>query len=110
MRAFAAEALRRYGYTVHEAANATDALACARRHRGELDAMITDVVLPDMNGRALASAVTQEQPSVRVMYMSGYTDGVIAQQGILETGTCFLQKPFAASALGGKLKELLLTA
>jgi YesN/AraC family two-component response regulator len=69
--------------------------------------LLTDVVMPRMNGRALARAVQDFRPDIKVLYMSGYTDNVIVHQGILDPGTPFLEKSFSPSKLARKVREVL---
>jgi PAS domain S-box-containing protein len=97
------------GYTVIEAGNAEEAerLASDRRDGGKIHLLLTDVIMPGVSGRELAKRVLARQPSVRVLYMSGYTYNVIAQDGTLERGVAFLQKPFTPSALVEKVREVL---
>jgi CheY-like chemotaxis protein len=95
------------GYTVLTAATPAEALAAAGAHPGPLHLLLTDVVLPEMTGRALAERLTALYPGLRVLYMSGYTADVIAHQGVLEEGLAFLQKPFTKVALGAKVRAVL---
>ncbi|MCI0659171.1 MAG: response regulator, partial [Acidobacteria bacterium] len=74
---------------------------------GEIDLLMTDVIMPHMSGRELAERVVKQKPGIRVLFMSGYTDDVIVRHGELEAGTVFLQKPFTKEALARKLKELM---
>ena len=83
------------------------AVAFARAHQGRIDLIVTDVVLPDVNGRAMAGEVQKLHPESCVLYMSGYTDNAIVHQGVLEPDMWFLQKPFAASTLARRVRELL---
>jgi FixJ family two-component response regulator len=69
--------------------------------------LLTDVIMPGMSGRDLAKHLTALHPYLRVLYMSGYTDNVIGENGILEEGLCFLQKPFAPQALTQRVRETL---
>jgi DNA-binding response OmpR family regulator len=101
------DALSRLGYTVHVMADARRALEFAAAYRGTLHAVVTDVVLPDMNGRAVAAGVRNTHPEARILFVSGYTEHAIVQEGVLEPGTWFLQKPFTPEALGLKLREIL---
>jgi len=97
------------GYNVIEAANAEDAerLASDRRDAGKIHLLLTDVIMPGVSGRELAKRVLARQPAMRVLYMSGYTYNVIAQNGTLEKGVAFLQKPFTPSGLVEKVREVL---
>ena len=99
MRTLVREILSRAGYQVLEASCAAEALALARDQRAEIDLVITDVVMPGMNGRDLAEAVIVARPELRIIFMSGYTDDILAEYGVLEPGTFFLEKPFTATAL-----------
>ncbi len=95
------------GYRVLEAKSASEALELMAQHEGEIDLLITDVIMPQMSGRELAERVVKQKPGIRVLFMSGYTDDVIVRHGELEAGTAFLQKPFTRDALARKLRELL---
>ena len=99
--------LRKFGYTVLEASNGSEALALCERRRGAIHLLITDVVMPKMNGRQLATLVTARYPGIAVLYMSGYTQEVIARRGILEPGIAFIEKSEISSQLGAKVKEIL---
>jgi CheY-like chemotaxis protein len=107
LRAIAREILEEHGYRILEAERGDEALAVARRHAEPIHLLLTDVVMPGMNGRALAEALVAERPSLRVLYMSGYTDDVIADRGVLEPGTRLLMKPFTAAALLRRVHEAL---
>ena len=97
------------GYNVIEAMSAEGAerLASDSSGGGKIHLLLTDVIMPGVSGRELAKRVTARQPSVRVLYMSGYTYNVIAENGTLERGVAFLQKPFTPSALVEKVREVL---
>jgi PAS domain S-box-containing protein len=97
------------GYNVIEAMSAEGAerLASDRRDGAKIHLLLTDVIMPGVSGRELAKRVLARQPSVRVLYMSGYTYNVIAENGTLERGVAFLQKPFTPSALVEKVREVL---
>jgi PAS domain S-box-containing protein len=107
VRELAGEVLRKFGYTVLEAVDGEDALRIAADHGGVIDLLLTDVVMPGVNGQELAKRLTAQRPGLRVLYMSGYTDNVIAHNGILDPGTCFLQKPFTPLLLAEKVREVL---
>jgi PAS domain S-box-containing protein len=106
-RALARELLEMLGYTVLESKYVSDALRIAEQHAGTIHLLITDVVMPRMNGRALAKAVQGFRPAIKVLYMSGYTDNVIIHEGILDPGTPFLQKSLTPSKLARKVREVL---
>jgi two-component system cell cycle sensor histidine kinase/response regulator CckA len=95
------------GYDVLSAASPAEAIALSRRHQAAIHILVTDVIMPGMNGRELARALAASRPSMRVLYMSGYTDAAVTQQGILDPGTAFLSKPFTPDALARKLREVL---
>jgi two-component system, cell cycle sensor histidine kinase and response regulator CckA len=93
---------------VIEAMSAEGAERLASDASGEkIHLLLTDVIMPGVSGRELAKRVLARQPSVRVLYMSGYTYNVIAENGTLERGVAFLQKPFTPSALVEKVREVL---
>jgi PAS domain S-box-containing protein len=106
-RALTRELLEMLGYTVLEAEDVADALRITERHAGTIHLLITDVVMPRMNGRTLATAIQDFRPHIKVLYMSGYTDNVIMHQGVLDPGTSFLQKGFTPSRLARKVREVL---
>ena len=95
------------GYTVISAANPAEAIALSRARTSAIEILVTDVIMPGMNGRELARVLATARPTLRVLYMSGYTDAVIAQEGVLEPGTAFLAKPFTPDALARKIREVL---
>jgi PAS domain S-box-containing protein len=95
------------GYTVLEARQGQEALRICQEQQGTIHLLLTDVVMPGMNGHELAEKVTVLRPETRVLYMSGYTDDAIIQQGVLKEGTAFLAKPFTPDALAKKLRQVL---
>jgi PAS domain S-box-containing protein len=99
--------LTRHGYRVLAAGNGADGLDAARVYPGRIDLLITDVVMPGMSGRDVATQFLRERPDARELYMSGYTDDSVVQQGIIEHGVAFIQKPFTPSRLLQKIRELL---
>jgi signal transduction histidine kinase/CheY-like chemotaxis protein len=99
--------LEQQGYRVLTAASPSEALALARRHPGPIDLLITDIVLPEMNGRDLNRHLASLFPNLKVVFMSGYTANVIAHHGVLEQGVHFIQKPFSRKDLAVKIKEAL---
>jgi two-component system CheB/CheR fusion protein len=104
----AASLLRELGYTVLEATNGEEALRVARENAGkEIHLLLTDVVMPQMGGKALADQLRKEYPDMRMLFMSGYADESIASHDVLGPSTAFLQKPFLSAVLARKIRELL---
>jgi len=99
--------LRRLGYSVLTAEDGPDALAVLEAHEDRVDLLLTDVVMPEMNGKELYDKLVVQRPDLRVLFMSGYTDEVIAHRGVLDEGTAFIQKPFTMENLGGKIRVVL---
>jgi len=99
--------LKRNGYEVLTAANGPEALDALKLHEGSVDLLLTDVIMPGMNGRELFERVSREYPDTRALFMSGYADEVIARHGILEREMPFIQKPFSISGLINKVRETL---
>ncbi|MCF8113053.1 MAG: response regulator, partial [Desulfotignum sp.] len=98
--------LERKGYTVISAATPAQALEKAQNHAGAIDLLMSDVVMPEMNGRDLATKIIALYPDIRLLFMSGYTANVIAHQGILDKGVAFIQKPFSMAELTEKVREV----
>ena len=99
--------LSHQGYRILRAKDSEDALRICREHGGPIHLMLTDVVMPRMGGRDLANQCTRQRPSLRVLFMSGYTGDAIAQHGILEPGLHLIQKPFSPSSLACRIREIL---
>jgi len=99
--------LSKRGYAVLEALNPADAERLAGSHGSEIHLLLTDVVMPGMSGHELAKRLTARHGNLRVLYMSGYTHNVIAEDGTLEEGLSFLQKPFTPQVLAQKVRETL---
>ncbi len=95
------------GYTVLEAANVEDAIHLAENAHRKIDLLLTDVVMPGMDGHELSRRLTSSCALLKVLYMSGYTDDVIVQRGVLNGGTTLLQKPFGRAGLLGKVRQVL---
>jgi nitrogen-specific signal transduction histidine kinase len=110
LRAITQEILSEHGYRVLEASGGDQALAIARDHPEPIHLVLTDVVLPGTNGRVLARALAATRPGIQVLFMSGYTDDVIAHRGVLEPGTLLLEKPFTVLALLRLVRAALGTA
>ncbi len=101
------EVLARYGYVVLDAESPSDALAVCEQHEGAIDLLLTDIVMPQMNGRELAQRATRVRPKMRVLLMSGYTDDTMVQRGTPGTGFAHLQKPIVPEVLARRLREVL---
>jgi PAS domain S-box-containing protein len=99
--------LERKGYSVLPAATPAEALEKAKNHSGSIDLLMTDVVMPEMNGRDLATKIKVLYPEIRLLFMSGYTANVIAHHGVLDVGVAFIQKPFSIQDMTAKLREML---
>jgi PAS domain S-box-containing protein len=101
------EMLRQKGYRLLEAANGAEALAVAAGHPGPIDALVTDIVMPGMNGRELAARLLEQRPLLKVLFTSGYAAGALGSQGALDPGMAYLPKPFTASELALKLRQVI---
>jgi two-component system cell cycle sensor histidine kinase/response regulator CckA len=109
LREVTCQFLQSSGYRVIEASSPQEALRVAEEHQGGIDFLLTDVILPRMNGRELAIQLTAKWPRINVLYVSGYTDGIVRDgaHGVLEEGLAFLQKPYSRRALIRKVREVL---
>ena len=101
------EALEHYGYTVLDAGRPSDALRICQRHGGPVHLLLTDVVMPEMNGYELARRVTAARPGIRVLFVSGYANVAGDPGGPLPPRAVLLEKPFAHEALLAKVREVL---
>ncbi len=107
VRELSKEILQEYGYAVITAQNGHEGLRICQEFQGNIDLMITDVVMPKMSGRQLAESIGSSRPGTRVLYMSGFTDDAVVRHGVLDDGVCFIQKPFSPEALAAKAREVL---
>jgi CheY-like chemotaxis protein len=108
IRQLAERVLTQLGYKVLQARQADEALRLHEERTEPVDLVITDVIMPGgMTGRDLAERILQRHPSVRVLYVSGYTDNAIVHHGMLDAGVNFLPKPFSVDSLGAKVREVL---
>ncbi len=103
----AAMMLQELGYTVLAAASPRESLRLAETHRGKIDLLMTDVVMPEMNGLDLAKKLLGDHPDLKHIFVSGYTANVIAHHGVLEPGVHFVQKPFTMKELAQKVRQVL---
>ena len=95
------------GYTVLAAATPDEAIALSKDYKRDIRLLLTDVVMPGMNGKKLMSKIKAVKPGIKTLFMSGYTANVIAHRGILDEGMNFIQKPFSLDNLAEKVRELL---
>jgi two-component system, cell cycle sensor histidine kinase and response regulator CckA len=107
VRALTRHALQTCGYAVLEASHGKEALHLASTHAGSIHLLVTDVVMPDIGGRAVAERVVTIKPGIKVLYLSGYTDDAVVRHGVLQSETAFLQKPFTPSSLAQKVRSVL---
>jgi two-component system cell cycle sensor histidine kinase/response regulator CckA len=107
VRELAQRVLLSRGYKVLAAQHGADALQIASVPNQRIDLVLTDVVMPGMNGRELVDALRSSAPEVRVLYMSGYTDDDIVRRGLLAANVSFLQKPFTGKSLGRRVRSVL---
>jgi signal transduction histidine kinase/ActR/RegA family two-component response regulator len=107
VREYVYKVLSRHGYAVHAFGDPVRAIAYAEAHSAPIDLVLTDVVLPNMSGKAALARILEHHPESGALFMSGYADHAIVQQGMLDPGTAFLPKPFTPAALGRKVREVL---
>jgi two-component system cell cycle sensor histidine kinase/response regulator CckA len=107
VRRLACRILRRLGFSVLEAANGVQALSAAENFQGTIRLMLTDVIMPEMNGKELADRMAQLRPETRVVFMSGYTDRILGADHVLDEATIYLQKPFHAEELSAVIRRAL---
>jgi CheY-like chemotaxis protein len=107
LRYLARQFLEKQGYRVIDAADGAVAMQIAVAHEGVIHLLLTDVIMPGMNGRELAQRISEIRPNVKVLYMSGYTENVIGRNGTLDAGVRLLQKPFTLRDLKSKVREVL---
>jgi two-component system, cell cycle sensor histidine kinase and response regulator CckA len=107
LRSLARLALQAHGFKVLEARNGQEALDLCENHHEPIHLVVTDVVMPKISGRQLAERLLALRPSLKVLYLSGYTDDAVFRHGVLESGMPFLQKPFTPKTLARKVREVL---
>jgi two-component system, cell cycle sensor histidine kinase and response regulator CckA len=107
LRQLTRQSLEHQGYSVIDAGDGATAMRLSQEHKGPIHLLLTDVIMPGMNGRELANQVSASRPHMKVLYMSGYTDDAIVRHGVLGAGMAFLSKPFTPDALAAKVREVL---
>ncbi len=110
VRQFVCDVLEEHGYKVLSALDGCEALEIARRHEGRIDLLITDVVMPQMNGQELADAIAEFRPETKVLFVSGYSDNELGKNGLLDPRIELLQKPFTPQALARKIRRAIATS
>ncbi len=105
VRTLTCRMLEELGYTALAAASGDEALTVARRHSGTIPLLLTDVVMPGMNGREVADQLQQIQPGMKAIFMSGYTDRILTNTGSLDSAAAYLQKPFSLDQLAEILRQ-----
>jgi CheY-like chemotaxis protein len=107
VRRLAVRILERQGYQVIEAADGKTALQVGARHEGDIHLLLTDIVMPDINGLELLTQLRQSRPGLRALLMSGYTEDIIARHGTMEEGMEFIHKPFTIGSLSSTVRRVL---
>jgi len=107
LRELSHKILRMNGYEVLLARRGVEAQETIQKFKGEIALVVTDVIMPGMNGVELAQRLVAERPQMKVLFMSGYTNNAIAQSGVLQAGIAFIQKPFSPAALADKIRQVL---
>jgi len=107
LRTLTAKLLERYGYVVIAATSAHEALRIAADNSRRIDLLLTDLIMPELSGAAVAERVSEIVPGVKILFMSGYADDMVVRDGILAPGAAFLEKPFSATDLAAKVRATL---
>jgi CheY-like chemotaxis protein len=107
LRRLARQYLENQGYKILEAEDGAAALQIVDGHQGAIDLLLTDVIMPGMNGRELATHISRSLPNIRVLYMSGYTENAVGHDGMLDAGINLMQKPFSLPSLKERVREVL---
>jgi two-component system, cell cycle sensor histidine kinase and response regulator CckA len=107
VRRFCANVLSDLGYNILQAKDGMEALQISQRHPEKIDLLVADIMMPGLNGKELAHKLCKERTSLKVIFISGYTNSVIVNRGILDPGIAFIQKPFTPKMLGIRVREVL---
>lgn len=107
VRRFCSNVLSDLGYTILQAKDGMEALQISQRHPHNIDLLVTDIMMPGLNGRELADRLVKERKSIKVIFISGYTNHVVINRGIIDSGLAFIQKPFTPKTLGIRVREVL---
>lgn len=107
LRRLFGQMLQMEGYTIIAASNGAEALSLLGNHKGNVDLLLTDLIMPGMNGRDLAATVIEARPNIKIIFTSGYTDDAVLRQGVLEHKTHFIGKPYTLEELTSLLREVL---
>jgi PAS domain S-box-containing protein len=107
VRKYTRSVLKRYGYDVIEACDGDEATTKAAQYDGEIRLLVTDVIMPGMNGKQLSERLRKVRPNLKVLFISGYTADIIAERGVLDRSVAFLHKPFGPEDLAAKVREVL---
>jgi CheY-like chemotaxis protein len=107
VRELTREILEIFGYKVLEAIDPENAIRISQSHQGPIHLLLTDVMMPKMDGPSLYSHLSGSRPDMKALFMSGYTENAIFHHGVLRPGVHFLQKPFSAESIGRKVREVL---
>jgi CheY-like chemotaxis protein len=107
VRELAREILEMCGYQVLVAANGSEALRACREHKGEIQLILTDVIMPQMSGRQLKEALATLRPGTSVLYMSGHAEDAVIRHGAHNEGVAFIQKPFTPETLARKVRQVV---
>jgi two-component system cell cycle sensor histidine kinase/response regulator CckA len=99
--------LERFGYTVLTAGSPSEAIELFQTHEGRVHLLVTDVVMPEMNGRELAARLREARPELKALFVSGYSASALAPRGVLDEGVHFLQKPFSLEDLATSVRQAL---
>jgi two-component system, cell cycle sensor histidine kinase and response regulator CckA len=107
VRSFTKATLIRYGYDVIVASSGEEAVVVATEHLGDILLVLTDVVMPGMNGRELSERLKELHPNLKVLFVSGHSSDIITHRGVLNRGVAFLPKPFSPDELAAKVRDIL---